>query len=163
LNILFLTHHLPTPEQAGAARPWETAQILKELGHRVTVITAGAHYMTGEDTRKEKKGLWSLEDIEGIRVIKTYAPTHHRRSITRRLLNYLAYAFISLIAGLRANKPDLVLTASTPMFAVPIGFFLSKFHGAYFVLDERDLYPDVAVSLGYLKSKLLIRFLEGAL
>ncbi len=117
--------------------------------------------MTGEDTRREKKGLWSVEDISGIRVIKTYTLTYHRSSLVKRLFHYLAYAFISLIAGLRVNKPDLVLTASTPMFAVPIGFFLSKFHGAYFVLDERDLYPDVAVSLGYLKSKLLIGFLEG--
>lgn len=116
--------------------------------------------MTGEDTRKERKGLWSAEDINGIGVIKTYTPTYHRSSLIRRLLHYLAYTFISLIAGLRANKPDLVLTASTPMFAVPTGFLLSKFHRAYFVLDERDLYPDVAVSLGYLRSKLLIKFLE---
>jgi len=160
MRILFLTYHFPTPQEPGAARPWETAQLLRALGHEVVVITAGTHYMTGEDTRKKRKGLWSLEAIDGFRVIKTFAPSRHRRSFRRRLLNYLTYAALAFLAGLRECRWDAILMATDPPFIMPFGFLLARLRRASLILDERDLYPDTAVALGYLRSTALIKILE---
>jgi len=53
MYILFLTHHFPLPDEPGAARPYWTAKILKDMGHKVTVITAGSHYLTGEMAKND--------------------------------------------------------------------------------------------------------------
>src|SRR5713226_4961518 len=94
-RVLFLTHHFPTPEEPGAARPWTEATLLRELGLRVTVLTAGTHYLTGASTRGARGGLWSTEERDGIRIVKTYAPAGHRTSMRRRALNYVTYSALA--------------------------------------------------------------------
>lgn len=159
MKILFLTYHFPTPDEPGAFRPWQNARLLKELGHEVIVITAGTHYMTAEVTQP-KRSLWSLEEIRGIRVIKTFSPPGYRKTLKKRIWNYLCYALFALFAGLKVEKPDIVMIATDPLFIIPIGYLISKIKRAKSVLEERDLYPDTAVALGYLKSKFLIKCLE---
>jgi glycosyltransferase involved in cell wall biosynthesis len=161
MRVLFLTYHFPTPKEAGAGRPWTTAGLLQELGHEPIVVTAGTHYMTGEDIRRDRSGLWSTEDVDGFRVIKTYAPPDYRRSLARRALNYAAFAVGALLAGMRQNNIDAVLMATDPMFIMPVGFILSKLKRVPLMLDERDVYPDTAVVLGVLTSARLIRALEA--
>jgi glycosyltransferase involved in cell wall biosynthesis len=160
MRILFLTYHFPLPAEPGAARPWVTANLLRDLGHEVTVITAGTHYMTGEDTRASRSGLWSLERIGDLRVVKTFAIAHHRRSLPRRLANNLCYAAAALVAGLVSGRSDVVLTATDPPFILPVGYVIARAHRARLVLDERDLYPDTAVALGYVRRRWLIRCME---
>jgi glycosyltransferase involved in cell wall biosynthesis len=156
LKILFITYHFPTPDEAGAGRPWETAALLRELGHEPIVVTAGTHYMTGEDIRA-KRGTWlSEEQISGIQVMKTYAPAGHRRSLGRRLINYVCYAIAALLAGLRQQQVDLILMATDPVFILPVGVVLAKLKGAVLMLDERDLFPDSMVALGLLRSHAVI-------
>ena len=160
MRILFLTYHFPLPGEPGAARPWVTASLLTELGHEVTVITAGTHYMTGEDTRYLGSGLWSREQVGDVRVVKTFAVLHHRRSLARRLANNLCYAALALPAGLAAGRSDVVLTATDPPFILPVGYMLARAHRARLVLDERDLYPDTAIALGYVRRRWIIRSME---
>ena len=159
MRILFLTYHFPTPSEPGAGRPWETARTLRELGHEPVVITAGTHYMTGEDVRKHRK-LLSVEEIDGFRVIKTFAFAGYRRSIWRRLCNYLSFALLALVAGFRERKCDAVLMATDPIFIGPVGLLLSVLRRCRLILDERDLYPDTAIALGYLTSRPAIAMLE---
>lgn len=161
LKILFLTYHFPTPDQAGAGRPWETAELLRALGHEPVVLTAGTHYMTGENIRQNRRGFWSEEQVSGFRVIKTHAPEGYRRSVSRRILNYVSYASASLVASLRQTGIDLVLMATDPIFITPVGLTLSKLKRIPLMLDERDVYPDTAVALGYLRSSAAIRALES--
>lgn len=160
MRVLFLTYHFPTPEESGAGRPWTTACLIRDLGYEPVVITAGTHYMTGEDIRRNRTGLLSEEDVGGFHVVKTYAPSDYRRSIARRILNYLAFAAGAVVAGLRQPKIGLVLAATDPIFMMPVAFFLSFLKRVPLMLDERDVYPDTAVALGMLKSPMAIGILD---
>jgi glycosyltransferase involved in cell wall biosynthesis len=160
MRILFLTYHFPTPEESGAGRPWSTASLLRDLGHEPVVVTAGTHYLTGEDIRRDRTGLTSEENIGGFSVIKTYAPRDYRRSTARRLLNYLAFAAGAMLAGLRQRDIDAVLVAMDPIFITPVAYLLSLLKRAPLILDERDVYPDTAVALGMLKSPVIIGILD---
>ena len=71
--------------------------------------------MTGEDTRKHKR-LLSVEKIDGFRVIKTFAVSDFRRSLGRRMMNYLCFAALALWAGLKERGIDSVLMATDPIF-----------------------------------------------
>jgi glycosyltransferase involved in cell wall biosynthesis len=160
MKILFLTYHFPTPHEPGAGRPWETAQMLRKLGHEPVVITAGTHYMTGEDIRAHKTFL-STEEIDGFRVVKTFAVAGYRRSIVRRLMNYISFVFFALIAGLREHGCRAILMATDPIVLGPVGMMLSALTRRPLILDERDLYPETAVALGYISSPLVVRTLDA--
>lgn len=160
MRILFLTYHFPTPDQSGAGRPWNTASLLRDLGHEAIIVTAGTHYLTGEDIRRNRRGLSSEENVGGFHVVKTYSPPDYRRSVARRLVNYLAFAAGAVLAGLRQCDIDAVLVATDPIFIMPVAYLLSLIKRAPLILDERDVYPDTAIALGVLKSPTVICILD---
>ncbi len=166
MRILFFTYHFPTPDEPGPARPWGTAQLLKELGHEVIVVTSGSNYMTGEITQS-RAGLWSVEDMQGLTVIKTFSLTNYRKSSLHRLANYLLHSFIIFLAGLKVRRPHVIISSidvlTDPVFKLPLSYLLAKIKASRLVIDYRDPYPEIAVALGYLKSKLLITFMDKCL
>lgn len=160
MNILFLTHHFQTPDQPGAPRPWKVAKFLKDRGHNVTVITAGVQYMTGKLFDEVKGHLWIKQKSEGLTIIKTYAIPNYRTSLKKRIISYLIYSFCAFLSGLGVKKLDIVLTATTPPFVTAGGYVLSKIKHARFVIEVRELFPEEAVELGYIKSSFLTKIMQ---
>lgn len=161
MNILFLTHHFQASDQPGAPRPWKIAEFLRDRGHEVTVITAGVQYMTGKLSDEVKGHLWITKKIENLTIIKTSGIANYRTSVKRRITSYLIYSFCAFLSGLTVRKPDLVLVATTPLFVTASGYVLSKIKRARFVIEIRELFPEEAFELGYIKSGFLIRILES--
>lgn len=163
MKILFLTYHFPTPDEPGASRPYEEAQLLKELGYAVTVITSGGQYMTGEMTQS-RRGCWTEEQIDGISVIKTFSLTNYRDSSFRRLLNYVLHTFILLLASLRISRQDIIISSvdvlTDPILKLPMSYFLAKIKDAYLIVDYRDPYPEVGEVLGYIRPKILVKIIN---
>lgn len=151
MRVLFLTYHFPEPDQPGAFRPWVEACALRDLGCDVTVVTSATHYMTGEDQRHTRA--WCEEhQRDGIRILKTWAPSAYRRKIRSRLLNYVAYGVGAFLAGLlRGGPADFVFAGTDPVSTGPAAYLLSRLKRARLVLDERDLYPETAIALGVIK------------
>jgi len=127
------------------------ARLLAQAGYEVTVITSGVQYMTGEDIRKGR-GWCVEEDMEGIRVLRVWAPKNHRSSIPRRIANYLSYTLLAGMASLtRAGKADVVFAGTDPILMMPMVYVVKCLKRAAMVLDERDLYPETAIALGVIK------------
>lgn len=150
-RVLFLSYHLPMGDEPGAFRPWTEARLLKKAGFDVTVITSGVQYMTGKDIRKSKG--WCVEEAcEGIRILRAWAPAGYRRSISRRIFNYLSYALLSAFASiLKAGRAERIFVGTDPIFIMPVAYVVSLIKRAPLVLDERDLFPETAVALGVIK------------
>ncbi len=146
-------------DEPGAFRPWMEARLLLEAGFEVTVVTCGVQYMTGKDIRKGHG--WCTEEIQrGIRILRTWAPTDHRRFLVKRALNYSSYAILAGIASLfKVGKVHNVFVGTDPIFLMPIVFLVALIKGAPMVLDERDLFPETAVALGVIREGLISRFL----
>lgn len=161
MHVLFVTYHLPKGQEPGAFRPWMEARLLQMAGYRVTVLTSGVQYMTGEDIRTGKG--WVSEERAGeIRILRTWAPAHHRRSLLRRMLNYLSFVALAFAAALvKVGPVDRVFAGTNPIFMVPMVYLASRLKRAGLVLDERDLYPETAVALGIIKDGWLARRLLG--
>lgn len=151
LRVLFITYHLPKAQEPGAFRPWMEARLLEMAGYQVTVVTSGVQYMTGEDIRTGK-GWVSEERAGSIRILRTWAPAHHRRSLVRRMLNYLSFVALAFFAALfKVGPVERVFAGTNPIFTVPMVYLAARFKRAGLVLDERDLYPETAVALGVIK------------
>ncbi len=161
LHVLFLTYHLPMGEQPGAFRPWMEARLLARAGFRVTVITSGVQYMTGENIRPTSG--WCTQEVsEGIRIFKTWAPSDHRRSLFRRVLNYFSFTVLAgLIALLKVKEVDRVFAGTDPLIMMPIVYLISLVKSAPMILDERDLYPETVIALGVMRQGLFSRALFG--
>jgi glycosyltransferase involved in cell wall biosynthesis len=154
-HILFLTYHLPLENEPGAFRPWMEARLLVKAGYKVTVVTSGVQYMTGEDIRPYKA--WCTEEfVEGVRILRTWAPKDHRRSLLRRVSNYLAYTILAgLVSVLSVRRVDRIFAGTDPIFMMPMVYLVSLIKRAPMVMDERDLYPETAIALGVMKQGVL--------
>jgi len=160
VHVLFLTFHLPAPDEPGAARPWAELELMQELGWQVTVVTASAHYLTGS-IRHRVRGPWKRTRKDGTTIIRTWSPRDYRRSSWRRLACYLGYSVIAAVAGLTARRVDAVFVGTDPPFVTPAASLLALLHRAALVVDERDVYPDTALAVGLKPSRLLVALLSG--
>jgi glycosyltransferase involved in cell wall biosynthesis len=158
-HILFLSYHLPMDDEPGAFRPWMEARLMSRAGFKVTVITSGVQYMTGKDIRPGK-GWCTEEERESIRILRTWAPTDHRRSLIRRVANYLSYTVLMGIAAFsKVGRVNGVFAGTDPIFMMPMVYIVSRIKRAMLVLDERDLFPETAIALGVIQEGFLSGFL----
>ena len=90
-------------------------------------------------------------------------PTLHT-SFVHRILAFCSFMVSSVFAGLRAGPVDVVIGTSPPIFQLVSAWLIASLKRKPFVLEIRDLWPEFAIDIGVLKSRLLIglsRWLEN--
>jgi len=158
MRILFLTQYCPPEVGAPQNRIFEFAKKLKEFGHEVTILTALPNYPRGEIFDEYKGKNVVLEEIEGIKIVRTSIYATKSKSFTKRLRNYLSFTFSCVFQGAKhIEKQDLIITESPPIFLGWSGYILSKLKGAKFIFNISDLWPESAIKLGVLHNKLFIK------
>jgi len=130
-------------------------------GHQVTVLTSVPHYdadrswpeFSGKRIYKE-----CSESMEIIR-ISTHAAAD-RSSIFQRILNYGSFSALSFYCGALLPKHDVILVPSPPLSNGVIAELLSMLRGTPFVYNVQDIWPDVAIRAGVLRSRIIIGLLR---
>jgi glycosyltransferase involved in cell wall biosynthesis len=79
-----------------------------------------------------------------------------------RLTNYGTYLTSCLVGAMRAARPDVVLTMTDPPFVAAAAAIASAARRTPFVYVNQDVFPEVGVALGRIRSPALVRSL-GAL
>jgi len=148
MHILYLHQYFNTPEEGGGTRSYEIARKLVKKGHKVTIITSSDQTNSPE------------EIIEGINVVYLKVPYSNHMSFKRRLLSFLSFGIRAIIAGIRIKECDLVFATSTPLTIAFPGITLSFLKRVPMVFEVRDLWPEVPIQMGVIKSKLLINILR---
>ncbi|WP_298844947.1 glycosyltransferase family 4 protein [Clostridium sp.] len=158
MRILFLTQYCPPEVGAPQNRIFEFAKKLKEFGHEVTILTALPNYPRGEIFEEYKGKKVVIEEIEGIKIVRTAIYATKSNQFTKRLRNYLSFTFSSVFRGAKhIDKQDVIITESPPLFLGFSGFVLAKIKGAKFIFNISDLWPESAIKLGVLHNKLFIK------
>lgn len=107
--------------------------------------------MTGEVPDSYRRHPFCSETIDGIRHHWVWTPGGIHRSRFARAVNY--GAFVSA-AGARAAalpRPDVVLVSSPPLPVATLGPALGRRFGCPWLLEVRDVWPESAVSVGWLQ------------
>jgi glycosyltransferase involved in cell wall biosynthesis len=164
VKLLFVSQYVYRPEQPGSNRLYDFLQALARRGHEPHVVAGGVHYLIDKidpelARRKIIRTRW--EDVD---VTLTYASADFRRGVLSRLRSYFTYVFYAIRACLSAPRPDTVMVSVQPMFVAPFAWLLARYRGVPFLLEVRDLWPDVAIELGLIRSRFLIglgRWLES--
>lgn len=159
LNILFLTQYFPPEVGAPQNRIFEFAKRLKDNGHNITVLTAMPNYPRGEIYEGYKGKRFLIENMDGIRVIRTWIYATKSKGFVKRLLNYFSFTFSSVFQGLKHldRSIDVIIVESPPLFLGWSGYRISKKLKAKYVFNVSDLWPESAVKLGVLHNRLFIK------
>lgn len=135
MKITYIHQHFKRPDEAGGGRPYEFARRLVDRGHVVTMICAGS--------RRDSYV------IEGIRVEQLPVEYNNSMGVARRLLSFAT--FMARACTTAARLPaDIVLASSTPLTTVVPGAVAATLRRSRFVLEIRDLWPEVPIRMGYL-------------
>lgn len=145
----------------------ELALELRSLGHEIVVLTATPHYNVEPEARARQPlrrrwgGMLYQSDCEGIPVYHASIPVKGSR-VGARLLDYARFHAISTLAGLSrlAGDYDVILAPSPPLTIGLSAWILSRLRRVPFIYNVQEIYPDVAVSLGVLHNRTVIRAME---
>lgn len=160
MKILFLSHYFPPEVNAPASRTHEHARRWVADGHRVTVITGVPNHPRGQMFPGYRNRWLQIEEIDGIRVIRTWMYITPNEGFVKRTLNYILFAITAVLACFRAERPDVVVATSPQFFCGLAGAVVALLKRRPFVLELRDLWPESIIALGALENTSAIRFLE---
>ncbi|MDE0885891.1 MAG: glycosyltransferase family 4 protein [Myxococcota bacterium] len=161
MRILFISHYFPPEVNAPASRTHEHCRRWVAEGHDVTVITGVPNHPAGAVFDGFRNAWIQEEEVDGIRVIRTWMFLAANAGFAKRILNYVLFGVTALIASKRVRKPDLVVATTPQFFCGLSGALIARLKRRPFVLEVRDLWPKSIVELGQLKPGLVLRILEG--
>jgi len=160
IKLLFICQWFPPEYAPIGIMLKELAEDMIKHGHTVTVITGFPNHPAGVLFKGYRKRLFFKEIINGIRVIRCYLYTSFRKTFLHRIANFISFGATSFVTALLLDKKDLLFIVSPPLSNGLIALLLRQMKGLRFVFNVQDLYPDVAISTGVIRNRLLIRILK---
>lgn len=124
----------------------DLAEDLTEKGVRISVLCGRAKYSQEQnDTRASSRYL-----AQG-KVYRVSALNLKGRSAAVHSLNYLSFLLLAPLRAITLPKHDCAIVFTNPPLIAFVGWLLKLLHGTKFIYVVEDLYPDVAIGLGFLK------------
>jgi colanic acid biosynthesis glycosyl transferase WcaI len=99
---------------------------------------------------------------DSVRVSQTWSTSFDRAWMPGRLTNYATYLSTSLFAAIASQRPDVVLAWTDPPLIGMVAALAARSRRVPFVLGTQDIFPDVAIELGRLRSRAAIAVLRRA-
>ena len=161
MRIVILTQNFPPEVGATASRLYKMTTKLAERGHRVTVISAMPNYPTGRIFDGYRGKIRMEDEVDGVRVIRTWIFPSKSSNSLFRLMSYASFALSSLLLGMWGlGRQDVALFDTPPLPIVPTGLAIGRITGARTVMNVSDIWPEMATQLGYPMGRLSLWMLE---
>ena len=158
MNLLVICPHVAPDVAPTGAVITRIVEGLVERGHRVQIITSFPWYREHRIEPGYEGKLVDHEDTTWGRITRVHPfPTSDKNNLVGRAMAYVGFSVLSGIVALRGGRVDGVLAMSPPLTLGLTGWLVARFRRARYVFNIQDVYPDVAVELGVLGSKRLIR------
>jgi len=155
MRILLLTQWFPPEPQKLL---FELALTLKELGHKVTVLTGLPNWPTGKIYPGYKCRLWQKEVMGGITVIRVPLYPDHSRNGVLRVLNFFSFSFFAAVLGpFLAPRVDVIHVVHPPITMGIAAWVISRLRGVPFTYEIQDMWPETLASTGMVKKTWVLR------
>ena len=142
----------------------DIASGLIENGFEVVVLTTTPHYnlieseLVKQPIGKKLFGLYYQSEFKGIKVY--HIPLKKYKSTFKRLVSFVYWHVLSFIVGISIKKINFVLSPSPPLSIGFISLLIAKFKGAKAIYNVQEIYPDLLINQGNLKSTIIISLLK---
>jgi glycosyltransferase involved in cell wall biosynthesis len=151
MRITYLHQYFNTPANVGGTRSYEMARRLVKAGHSVNMIT------TQRDVGASDK--WSVTQEDGITVHWLPVPYSNTMSYSERIRAFMRFAYQS--AARAASIPaDVIFATSTPLTIAIPAVYAKWRQKVQMVFEVRDLWPEIPIAVGVLKSAWQIRMAQ---
>jgi len=144
-----------TPDLPGHTRQYEVAAALVQAGWQVEVFSSDFNLTQRRYRRLTPGRLWTAEQPAGIRWIWLWASPYRRNDGWRQLnmLSFCAHLVLQLLprglwGRLRGTAPDVVVASSPQLPAAWTCLWIARLLGCPFVVEIRDLWPQVLIDQG---------------
>jgi glycosyltransferase involved in cell wall biosynthesis len=156
MRLLLIHQYFAGPTEPGGTRHYELASHLVRQGHECTLVASTLNYTSGQRA-VEGWGLSVEQNLDGIRVLRSYTVPLLHHSFAGRVLALVSFMITSVWSALRAKNIDIVMGTSPPLFQAVSAWFVSLVRRRPFLLEIRDLWPEFAIDIGLLKNPVLIK------
>ena len=120
--------------------------LVREHGCRVSVIVGPPlQPRPGHDVRS--RGIVRRETRNGVVIYRANGTRFDKRKFAGRAANYMTYFLSATWAGLRTNRPDVIVALTDPPIIGLSAWLASRRFGAPLVMAFNDLFPEVAALL----------------
>lgn len=149
MKILYIHQYFNTPSMPGSTRSFEFAKKLADRGDKVHMIT------TNWQGKSNKK--FSVEN--GINVYWGSIKYSNKMNFLKRLVSFVAFIFYAIRIGYKLDY-DTIIATSTPLTVCIPALFLKKIKKTKLIFEVRDVWPQLPIALGVIKSNIVIKFLR---
>ncbi len=154
-----------SPDNVSTAQIWsDIAEDLKAAGHEVCVITTTPHFHrdpsmeSRQPLRRWFGRLVQRSEYAGIPVYHVLMPNKGCPTPIR-MLSWIGFHIVSTLLGWFLRfRPDVVIAPSPPLTIGLNAWAIAAVRRVKFIYNVQEIYPDIAVNLGIMKNKTLIRF-----
>jgi len=157
MKILIYTHFYYPEVGAASLRMQYFVKTLEQDANEIRIIAPLPNYPQGKIYKGFSK-FFDKNEGKNIIYLPIYIPKKH--SVLKRGVSYLSYLFSSFFYNLFSTfKPDIIIASSPPISTALGAALISKIKRSNFILDLRDIWPDIGIELGLLKRKSIISML----
>jgi colanic acid biosynthesis glycosyl transferase WcaI len=123
---------------------------LAERNHSIEVVTSLPWYREHKIEPGYDGRLVRHEDTPWGRITRVHPfPAPDKTNLVRRAASFLGFSSLAAIVGARAGSADGILAMSPPLTLGVTGWLLARQKNAPYVFNIQDVYPDIAIELGY--------------
>ncbi|MGH2986248.1 MAG: glycosyltransferase family 4 protein [Solirubrobacterales bacterium] len=156
LRVVIFTQHFAPEVTAGRFRMEAFARRLVERGHEVRVVCPVPNHPQGVVRPGYETRALRRRQVDGIEVDHVRVAVSAAKTLRHRLAYYGSYAAMAGAVGSAMRRPDVILATSPPLTVGAAAALVAARHRVPWVLDVRDLWPEVAVTLGEVRPGALV-------
>lgn len=136
--------------------------LVQEHGCRVSVVSGLPLFPAAvQSTGSWKGSIVRREEYQGIDILRARGSHFSKRRFLGRFSNYVTYFLSACYAGLRLDRPDVVVALTDPPIIGLAACLASRRFGVPLVMSYRDIFPEVARLLEDFQSEAVNRILQA--
>lgn len=149
-KVIFVNRYYAPDLSATSQMLTDLSAALVRKGYEVAVVTSRQTY---EDAKAD---LANRDVVAGVHVYRVDGFRFGRASLLGRALDYLSFYVLSFIKLLSITcRGDVIVAKTDPPLISVVAYVAAKLRGAKLVNWLQDVFPEVAVALGVISSKLI--------
>ncbi len=162
MRIRYLSQYYPPEPGAPASRVSHLSEAWAALGHEVEVVTGFPNHPQGVVPPEWRGKVTGLEETKGVRVQRNWLLALPNRAIAQRLVAQASYGLTAATLGAARARPcDVVIATHPSIFTGWAGLVHARLHRVPFVLEVRDLWPQLFIEMGMIKNPILVKALNA--
>jgi len=146
-KVLFVNQYYWPDRASTAQHLTDLAESMAERGLECHVLCCKGGYQGGRGK------VPSYEVHNGVQIHRVGSTALGRRSMFRRMTDYLSFYVRAVFCALMLPKCDVTVTLTTPPIIGLIGVILGKLKGTKHVFWSMDLHPDAGIALGIMPKR----------